>query len=358
MTPIQFIVPVSGALIFSLLLIPVLRRIAIMVGMVDKPNARKVHSEPVPLVGGISIAIATWLALLSSPVFKESFQQNTSLLIGGLIMLIVGALDDRLNIKPVYRLLIQFGCAFAVAFSGIRITSLHGLVGITEIPIYLQYGLTIIVITGVVNAYNLMDGIDGLIGGLTFVAAAVLGVISYQLGLFDLTVLCLAITGAIVGFLRYNLSRRKIFMGDAGSLLLGFVLVVTAIRILNSTNEQNPNEQLKILLLIAGIFLVPVFDSLRVYRARIKRGVSPFKADKTHLHHLFLFLGITHRKATILIVILVLLITLIVAGLVFLIPAIWVIAAGVFVFASVAVVLTLNRSVQEWRERLKDFERA
>ena len=357
MNPIQFIVPMCGALIFSLLLIPILRHLAVLVGMVDKPNARKIHNEPVPLVGGISIAIATLLALLSSQLFKDSFEQNISLLAGGLIMLIVGALDDRLNIKPVYRLVIQLSCAFAVAFSGIRISSLHGLIGITEIPIYLQYGLTIIVITGVVNAYNLMDGIDGLIGGLTFVAASVLGIISYQLGLFDLTILCLSVMGAIVGFLRYNLSRKKIFMGDAGSLLLGFILVVTAIRILNSTNDQNPNEQLKILLLIAGIFLVPVFDSLRVYRARIKRGVSPFKADKTHLHHLFLFLGITHRKATILIVVLVLLITLIVAGLVLLIPAIWVIVVGVSVFALVAVVLTLNRSVQEWKERLKSLER-
>lgn len=357
-TIIQSSVFMLVSLIFSLVLVPVLKTLAMRIGLVDKPNARKVHQEAVPLVGGISIVITTVLALALSRMFMDKFQQNAIWLAGAFLMLITGALDDRLNIRPIYRLVIQIASAYAVASSGVRIQSLYGLFGIEEISLPVQYILTIIVIAGVVNAYNLMDGIDGLLGGLTLVGASVLGIISYQLHQYDLTMLYAAITGSIIGFLRYNLSAKKIFMGDAGSLLLGFILVVTAIKLLNATNKQNPTEQLKVLLLVAGIFLVPVVDSLRVYRARIKKGESPFKADKTHLHHLFLLMGITHRRATFLIIVLVLLIISVLAGLFYLIPVIWVIVVGIAVFVAVVTLLSLNRSVHEWKMKIRSMERS
>jgi UDP-GlcNAc:undecaprenyl-phosphate/decaprenyl-phosphate GlcNAc-1-phosphate transferase len=352
----QAFIAALEALIIALILIPAVRIGAIKFDLVDKPNARKVHAHPVPLVGGISIAITTVLALILSPKFLEGIQNNIVWLTCAIIMLAIGLLDDRFDIKPLYRLIIQMSCAYAVVASGIRIQSFYGLFGIQEIPDIVGYVLTIIVITGVVNAYNLMDGIDGLLGGLTLIGVSVLGIISYQYQQYELTIFYSAVCGAIIGFLRYNLSKKKIFMGDAGSLLLGFVLVVTAIKLLNAVNDQQTSGQLKVLLLITGIFLVPVLDSLRVYRARVKKGISPFKADKTHLHHLFLFLNITHKTAAFFILVLVLLIISIVVGLTYLIPLIWVVTIGAIIFISVTTLLTLNRSVLEWKEKLKKLE--
>lgn len=353
----QFGIPAIAALIFAILLIPVVKKVAVKIGLIDKPNARKVHLEPVPLAGGVSIAITTGLSLLLSSTFIDVFSDNIIWISGAMIMLIIGVLDDRFNVKPIYRLIIQLACAYAVAASGIRITSFYGMLGIHEIPISIQYILTIIVIAGVVNAYNLMDGIDGLLGSLTLVGSSVLAIVAYQFHRYELTVLYVALIGSVIGFLRYNLSSKKIFMGDAGSLFLGFILVVTAIKLLNATHEKNPGDQLKILLLVGGIFLIPVFDSLRVYRARIKKGISPFKADKTHLHHLFLYLGITHKKATLLIVILVILITAVIGGLIYLIPVVWVILTVTVVLIVVIALLTINQSVLEWTKKLKEIEK-
>jgi UDP-GlcNAc:undecaprenyl-phosphate/decaprenyl-phosphate GlcNAc-1-phosphate transferase len=354
---IQFILPALGSLILALLLIPVIKNMVVKVGLIDKPNARKVHSIPVPLAGGISIAVTTIIALILNPQFVHGIDKNIIWLVGAIIMLVVGALDDRFDIKPIYRLTIQMSCALAVAYSGIRINSFYGLFGIETMPVFAQYGLTIIVITGVVNAYNLMDGIDGLMGGLSLVAASVLGIISYQLNQTELTILCLTLIGSVVGFLKHNLSRKKIFMGDAGSLFLGFAFVVMAIKLLNVTDAHSTAESLKVLLFVTGIFLVPVLDSLRVYRARIKKGTSPFKADRTHIHHLFLFLGLTHRRTTFLIIMLACLILVVLGILVYLIPVVWIIVVGVGVFVVVTTFLTINHSVQEWKEKTKELER-
>ncbi|MBL0745845.1 glycosyltransferase family 4 protein [Chryseolinea lacunae] len=348
--------PATVALIFSMVVIPVFKSLAWKVGLVDRPNARKVHDQPVPLVGGISIAVTTALALLLSPAFLHALNQHWALLGGALVLLATGVLDDRLNIKPVYRLFIQLASAYVVCSSGIRITSLYGIFGIDEIPLALQYGLTMIVITGVVNAYNLMDGVDGLLGGLTLIGFSVLAIIAFQLRQYDLAVLYITLVGAVIGFLYHNLSKNKIFMGDGGSLFLGFILSVSAITLLNTAGTGGPVEQVKVLLLVSGIFLVPVLDSLRVYRSRIKKGVSPFTADKTHLHHLFLQLGLTHKKTSILISITVTCVLLITAGLIYLIPVTWVILSAVLLFAAVTSLLNVNRSVVEWKKILEKME--
>jgi UDP-GlcNAc:undecaprenyl-phosphate/decaprenyl-phosphate GlcNAc-1-phosphate transferase len=354
----QLVIPIVGSLALVLLIIPIIKKAATKLGLMDKPNARKVHSAPVPLAGGISIALTTIIALLLNPQFINHFAENAVWISGAMIILVIGALDDRFDIKPLYRLVIQLGCAFAVAWSGVRITSFQGLFGIETIPLIAQYGLTMIVIAGVVNAYNLMDGIDGLMGGLSLVSSLILGVISYQFNRIELSILCFTVAGAVIGFLKHNLSRKKLFMGDAGSLFLGFLLVVVAIKLLNTVDSKNATEGIKVLLVISGIFLVPVLDSLRVYRERIKKGGSPFKADKTHLHHLFIFLGITHKRATLLIVILSCVILGIMTGLTYFIPIIWVIIAGVSVFIGVTAFLTINHSVQEWRDKIKELERS
>ena len=154
---IEIFVVAFSALILSLILVPIIRMIAIRIRLVDNPNFRKVHAMPVPLIGGISIAISTFVALMLSNLFPVFVKQYLVMLISGSVILLVGVLDDKYDLKSSYRLMIQVACAYAVASSGILITSLHGMFGIHEIAVPFQYLLTIVVITGVVNAINLMD---------------------------------------------------------------------------------------------------------------------------------------------------------------------------------------------------------
>jgi len=351
------LVPLAEALLLSVLLIPFVRAGAVAIGLVDKPNERKVHVHATPLAGGIAIAIATGLMLSFSHAIDFSNFANLTWVTGSIVMLITGALDDRFNVKPTYRLILQFACASAVAGAGIRITSLYGIAGIYELPLIVQYLVTIVVIAGVVNAYNLMDGIDGLLGSLTLIGSATLGIIAMSLKQPDLAVFFAILSGTIMGFLRFNLGSRKIFMGDAGSLMLGFILVTAAIRLLDSSAQYDHAFQLQILLVVVGLFLVPVFDSLRVYRGRIKKGLSPFRADKTHLHHLFLMLGISHKRATLLIIVLVILILLVIVILTRLIDWWWTLLVAAMMFGIASSILTMNRKVNEWKQRISDMEK-
>jgi len=356
-TLIALITPACASLIFILMLTPLIRKFAIIIQLVDKPNARKVHHQPTPLVGGISIFTATTFALLLSDVFLKGIGTFVPLLTGSFVMLAVGVIDDKMNIKPIYRLGIQLVCAYSIAESGIRIHSFYGILGITEIPILSQYLITILIIAGVVNAYNLMDGIDGLLASLALVTFLVFGAIAYRLHAFELTAMYLTIIGSIVGFLRFNFSKKsKIFMGDAGSLLLGFILVVSGIYLLNLSYQTEKTNNPQILVLVVGVFLVPVLDSLRVYRSRIKRGSSPFKADKTHIHHLFLFIGTSHKKTTLVISTASVLIALISASLCSILSITWGLIIGSLLFTIFFIVLAINHAVMEWRKKVEHLE--
>ncbi|MBT1701914.1 glycosyltransferase family 4 protein [Chryseosolibacter indicus] len=353
-TTVELIIPAIAALIFSYIIIPLLKKIAARTGWLDKPNARKIHHTPIPLIGGIAIGIATTLACISSYRFMSDNQLKLPLLTGALIMLFVGAIDDRFNIKPVYRLFIQATCAYNVAASGIRIDSLYGILGINEIPLLSQYVLTIILITGVVNAFNLMDGIDGLFGILAIIGFSILSYISFKVNYREQVILFMAIVGSLVAFLRFNFSnKQKIFMGDAGSLFLGFVLITSAINLLNTAETSTSIDKTKVLLLVASIFLVPVLDSLRVYLGRIKKGISPFQADKTHLHHLLLFLGVTHKQAALIIALFVISITLILATLIEFLPLTITILVAVMIFAIITGALILNKKAYDLQESTK-----
>lgn len=213
-----------------------------------------------------------------------------------IVLLIVGVIDDKNDLKAKYKLLIQLLLAFFVASSGTRISSFYGLFGIEEISVWLQYVLTILVITGVVNAFNLMDGVDGLVGSLSFLGFMLLFLAGVLYKDYILAKIAFIFMGAILGFLRYNLSKKKIFMGDAGSLFLGYILITLGIRFMEKQIVGDNQNYFYLFLIIVTFFTIPVLDSLRVYLGRIKNGVSPFKADKSHLHHLLLQVGLTHKK--------------------------------------------------------------
>lgn len=344
------------SLLFALLLIPLSRKMATKIGLMDRPNARKVHHNPTPLTGGIVIAVCTFLAMILHPSFPELIKEKSILLGASVVILVIGILDDKMDVKPMYRLLVQMACAYAVSSSGIRISSFYGVFGIEVLPVYAQFGLTILVITGVVNAFNLMDGIDGLASGLALTGFLAFAFLSLKLELVAFAALFFAISGALVGFLRFNLSTRKVFLGDGGSLMLGFLLVSAGIFLLEEAQKNKHLPGSMALMVVSGIFLLPVLDSLRVYRGRIKKGISPFRADRSHIHHLFLMLGLTHRKSAMAINLLNILIlfTLLIFYSSFSVTLVLILAACLFLL--VAGVLTLNSQVMTWSKKIREME--
>jgi UDP-GlcNAc:undecaprenyl-phosphate GlcNAc-1-phosphate transferase len=353
---IEMIITGAIAFIMVLVLVPGLRNLAFKVGLVDKPNYRKLHNNAIPLTGGISIALAGTMALLLSKTFMSGIHENIYMLSGGFLLLIIGTIDDRMEIRPLYRLIIQFGCAYMMAASGLRITSLYGFFGIWEITVVFQYALTIFVIVGVINAFNLMDGIDGLAGSLAVVGFIAFSIVSYAFGRFEYTILFIALIGAILGFLRFNLSKNKIFMGDGGSLFLGFILVVSGIQLIEMTNVHHGMDQSLILMVVISIFLVPVLDSIRVYAGRMKQGISPFSADRSHLHHLFLLAGLSHKITAMAIVLSTIFLLVITISLAFYFPMTIVLILAWLSFKLLTKLLNTNKNLGEWKNKITQME--
>jgi UDP-GlcNAc:undecaprenyl-phosphate GlcNAc-1-phosphate transferase len=251
---------------------------------------------------------------------------------------------------------VQGLCAWAVAASGIRLTSLYGMFGFEDLNIYWQYGLTIVIITGVTNAFNLMDGIDGLAGGLALINIIILSVLSILLGQTTLFVMLIAIAGALLGFLKNNINPAKIFMGDGGSLTLGFLMASVGILLIESTRIVHAVNINYVVLLVSTILIIPVFDSLRVYVSRVQRGNSPFKADKTHLHHLFLIFGLKHKWAALYILGLELIILFVGFLLGQFTTVSMSIVAVVLLFLFVCQLLLLNKGVNKWQKVISEME--
>lgn len=298
----KFAFPFLFNLILILILLRPLRKLAIKLRMVDQPNHRKIHESPIPVIGGLVIFLSTILTLFFCVNCIIDWYNYKSLFLGSLILTIVGAIDDKIDIRSSHKLFIQLLLAHIVFMNGIRIESLYGFLGITTLSYPIQYFFTLIFITGGVNAFNLMDGIDGLMAGIACIALLVLSFISFWLGLNSLALILFILLGAVLGFLRFNLSlNQKVFMGDAGSLTLGFIIIYSAILIFKTASSGAHFKT--IFPIILGIVFLPMIDSLRVYRRRIKKGHSPFKADRSHIHHLVLNFNSNHKKATILILV-------------------------------------------------------
>jgi UDP-GlcNAc:undecaprenyl-phosphate GlcNAc-1-phosphate transferase len=346
--------PIS-ALVLVLILTPLLRKIALKINFVDKPNYRKSHFTPVPLIGGIMVFLCSAIVLAFSIHKNEEFRQIIPIILGAFVLLVMGIIDDKINLKAIFKLVIQLLVSYYIFLSGIRIESLFGIFWIEKLPELGSLILTVIVITGTVNAFNLSDGIDGLAGGLAIIGFSAFAILAFLLNHYVLMIMYFTIIGALIGFLNYNLSKKyKIFMGDAGSLFLGFILVVSGIMLLQSATST-PNFS-KVFSTIIGVLILPVIDSIRVYWRRIKKGYSPFRADKTHLHHLLLNLKLNHKKATLIIVITVLslLCLSIFSGSYFSYTTnIFVL---LIIFAVVTRLLALNDEINDWLRKMKDLE--
>jgi len=279
--------------------------------LVDIPNSRSYHSSNVPSFGGIIIGTTVLLVLVVITVVQE-VNINAWFLVAYLLILAIGVLDDLMDIIPIQKIIVEvFAGLILVWGSDLSINSLFGVLSITSFAEPWSTVLTVLFIITIVNAINFIDGIDGLAGLFGLVAAIVYAVIFYQAQQMWLVIFSLTLTGALGGFLIFNFShRKKIFMGDAGSLSLGFALAFFA---LNAVNLQpfapftNPAEML---LLGISILIVPLFDVLRLFFVRLFSGKSPFRADNNHIHHLFVRnLNCSHRRAAVIIVFINLMLT-------------------------------------------------
>lgn len=344
------------SLVLAWMLIPLLIKYSIRLGLVDKPNQRKVHSTPIPVVGGIALMICSMAAIVLTKTGLSLFIQYPVVITGSILLFVVGVWDDRKNLRPLHRLMLQVLCGFAIAASGIRLSSFYGIFGINELNTFWQYVLTTIIITGVTNAFNLMDGIDGLAGGLALINIVTLAVLSFLFQQYSIFILLVAIAGGLVAFLKFNTHPARIFMGDGGSLMLGFLMSSVGILLIEKGASFHDFNNSYTVLIVSAILIIPVFDSLRVYAGRIQRGGSPFKADKTHLHHLFLNLGFNHKKTAFMIYGL----ELFIIALVFLMHRVVTISmcfvTMTILFLLVSQLLQLNTGVDKWSKVIRKME--
>jgi UDP-N-acetylmuramyl pentapeptide phosphotransferase/UDP-N-acetylglucosamine-1-phosphate transferase len=301
-------------------------------------------------MGGIGI----FLGLMTVLPFLEYNIEMIIVFIAIAVMFVMGFLDDLYNLKPMTKLLIQLGCAVALYFTGFEIDNLHGIFGIYEIPTIISFIITVFFIVGVTNAFNLIDGIDGLAGGISIINFLFFGIIFLMNNQTSYAIVAFTLSGALLGFLKYNFSPAKIFMGDTGSLFLGLLMSLFVIK----TFQTNASTELSVSFSIILIFL-PVFDTIRLFVQRILKRKSPFTADKNHLHHLVLKVVPSHTYATTIICLLhSCLLSLIFLGeyvnqeILLTILIILLVAVSTF-FLGIIVIITLSQGLQKMKESIK-----
>ncbi len=283
---LPLILAFTWAFLIAIFAVPSIIRVAHLKNILDKPNMRTVHEELTPRLGGLAMFAGFMSALTIFTDLSNGVQQ---LLAGCIILFFIGLKDDLITISALKKFAVQLLATGIVMFmADIRITSFQGIFGIGELQIGMSYGFTFLVIVGVTNAINLIDGLDGLAGTIVLIIATTFGVYFYLFGgaaYGNYAAVSFCLIGGILGFLRYNFHKATIFMGDTGSLLCGFIVSILAIQFIEMRAEAAAPA------VALGILFVPLFDTLRVSFIRIMKGKSPFVPDRNHIHHRLLAMG-------------------------------------------------------------------
>jgi len=294
------IVAFASALIITWYYIPKVITVVKQRHLEDKPGFHKIHKGDVPTLGGIGIFGGFIFGFL---IGVNGYMPGLSYFTAAVVFLLfVGIKDDLVYLNPKKKFWGELGASVLVAvFTNIHITHFHGFLGITDIAVATSYIVTLILMIIIINAVNLIDGIDGLAASVGIVASLAFGIFFFLSGDYGYTVMAAALLGALIGFLRYNISTgpKKIFMGDSGSLVIGFTLAVFAIHFNELVANGNPVTRLESAPSIAiAILIIPLYDTLRVTVLRLRAGQSIFVGDKRHIHHLMLRAGFSHWQAT------------------------------------------------------------
>lgn len=288
-----------------LLLHPQLVKFALRKEIVDKPNARRLNRALVPVLGGVGVyagftaALCACNAIFNIEISMASFAAIT-------MMLSIGFIDDIKDLSPKTKFMVQISAiVILIACCNLKIDNLYGIFGIHEIPDYISIPLTIFACVGLINAINLIDGIDGLSSGYSIAAGILFCIYGYIHDNHLNTLIAIATIGALIPFFVYNVfgKKNKMFIGDAGSHFLGIIFCLLTLNVIHpgDTNNDTLSSSGYIPFCLA-VMAHPVMDTLRVMTMRICNGNSPFKADKTHLHHAIINTGLSHLKTTLLII--------------------------------------------------------
>ena len=301
-----FLIVVFSFLI-SYKLFPIIINLSNIKNLHQEPEERSSHEHKTPNLGGIGIFFGFTLTIaISGSVLSKHFESNSllDLIAALLILFFVGVKDDLINISPLKKLIAQLMAASIVIFlSDLRILSFNGIFGIHELPYLISVAFTFFTFILVINAYNLIDGIDGLAGTIAVLVFCFFAFYFLVNKHITQVLVSLSLVGPLLAFLKYNVSaRRKIFMGDTGSMVVGFILVYQSINFLT----LNQTADLIFPLSNGPVFIIallsfPLLDTLRVFIIRVKKGNSPFKPDRNHLHHCFIDYGFSHISSTLII---------------------------------------------------------
>ena len=289
----------SVAFIITFLSIPVIMRIAAEKKLFDVPDGRKLHNTPTASLGGVGIFSGFFMAALLSITFKfnPEFQYYSA---AALVVFILGLKDDIVVLTATKKFIGQLtAAAILIHLANLRITSMHGLFGVGELPQAFSFALSYVTIILVINAFNLIDGVDGLAGMLGLLTTSVFGAYFYLAGMPAYALLSFAMAGSLLAFLIFNYNPAKIFMGDCGSLLLGLVNTILAIKFITVADSSAVALPIQSAVAVGvSVLIIPLLDTVRVFSIRIFNGRSPFSPDRNHIHHLLLDRGLGHKYVT------------------------------------------------------------
>ncbi len=342
----------------SLVILPHLLTLCYKRGLYDLPNERKVHKNSIPRLGGLIFAPATLIGTfgaigimqLTGFNIPDTFRFSSILFgSGALLIYFVGAIDDLVGCSAHIKFAIQFITAILFPLCGLQIDSLYGLLGIYEIPEVISFALTVFLVLLIVNAINLIDGIDGLAAGLSLIALISYCVLFHNIYIPCFVLITAALVGSLLVFLPFNLwgtveNKRKTFMGDSGSLLLGIVLAYFSIKYVMKDSPTLPSHN-DGLIMSYTLILVPCFDLCRVALCRLMRRQSIFHPDKTHIHHKFMAAGASMHKALVYILALQIVYIIVNTALFYCnVDMIWIVALDVVTFTGLHIYLPIQKT--------------
>ncbi len=295
----------SGAALTSFaicfLILPVIIKYSLKKNIVDMPGLRKVHKKITPSMGGIAIFMGFLFASLIW-IDVELWKEVRILLISLIMIFLIGVRDDLVPISPYSKIMGQAIAAFVlIAIYDLRLKSFYGLGGIDDIPVWFSYAITIFTIIVITNSYNLIDGLDGLAGTIGSIAMLTLGIWFYLAGDLVFSVFAFAMLGALIAFLIFNWEPSKVFMGDTGAMVVGMMLSIVIIHFIDYNYHLPHTHAYRFTGSVASalcILIIPLADTFRVFVVRLLHKQSPFVADKNHIHHNLILLGLSHSSAT------------------------------------------------------------
>jgi len=281
---------------------PVIIQVVKLKRLFDKMTDRSSHSQPVPSFGGVTFFI---ILIISLSIAEQFFLTSRAvyLIPSTLIIFFTGLKDDMTGISAWNKIFMQFiATTMLFASPDFQITNLHGFLGISEIPHWICIPLSFLVVVFYINAYNLIDGIDGLASSLGAMFFTFFAIVYYCLSDYMMMTVCLSMVASFIAFLRFNVSKdKRIFLGDTGSLLIGFLVAAIVINILSKDYQEGLKMTFisNLPLIIISALYIPVFDSIRVFIIRIQNRQNPFAPDRTHVHHVLLdYYQFSHRKTS------------------------------------------------------------